>query len=97
MAINRYQNDPPILGGKLLGTATAVANIRRAVSSGDLLLMPFLVRESQRLDKIAGEFYGDGRLWWVIAAASNIGWSLQVPPGTRLSIPRDLSQVAGII
>ncbi len=97
MKISRYQNDAPINGGKLLASSTAVMRIRRAVRAGRLSLRPHVVREYQRLDKIAGDFYGDGRLWWVIAAASDIGWSLQVPPGTRLNIPTELSEVAGII
>ena len=97
MALQRYQNDEAIKGGKLLQSATAVLRIRNAIKQGRLQLSVRTVKQSQRLDKIAGEFYGDGRLWWVIAAASNIGWSLQIPAGTRLNIPADLSQVAGII
>ena len=97
MALQRYQNDEAIKGGKLLQSATAVLRIRNAIKQGRLQLSVRTVKQSQRLDIIAGEFYGDGRLWWVIAAASNIGWSLQIPAGTRLNIPADLSQVAGII
>jgi hypothetical protein len=50
--------------------------------------------EAERLDVLAGEFYGDGRLWWVICAASGIGFSPQVPAGTRIIIPNieDLSK-----
>ena len=97
MRISRYQNDTPINGGKLLASSKAVMRIRSAVRAGKLSLRPHVVRENQRLDKIAGDFYGDGRLWWVIAAASDIGWPMQVPPGTRLNIPTELSEVAGII
>jgi nucleoid-associated protein YgaU len=55
-----------------------------------------LTRGLERLDTIAGVAYGDGRYWWVLAAASNIGWGLQVPPGTIIRIP-DLSQVAALV
>tara|TARA_Y100000591_G_C21489801_1_gene524537 strand:- start:51 stop:224 length:174 start_codon:yes stop_codon:yes gene_type:complete len=56
-----------------------------------------MLKEAQRLDTIAAESYGDARLWWVIAAASNIGWGLQVPPGTKLSIPIDLAQIGDLV
>ena len=57
----------------------------------------YIVQEGDRLDAIAGRFYGDGRLWWIVAASSGIGWWLQVPPGTRLLIPTDLNQIESVI
>ena len=42
------------------------------------------------MDIIAHSEYGDGRLWWVIAAASGIGWGLQVPPGTIIKMPSNV-------
>ena len=56
----------------------------------------YTTKEGERLDQIAGKFYDDGRYWWVIAAASNIGWWLQVPTGTRLIVPLDLSEIEAI-
>ena len=97
MALTRYKNDRLIQGGRLLQTATAVMRVRQAIKTGNISLQVIVVKEGQRLDKIAGDFYGDGRLWWVIAAASNIGWPMQVPPGTRLHIPTDLGQIEGVI
>ena len=45
-------------------------------------------REASRLVVIiAAQELGDGRNWWMIAAASKIGWAPQVPPGTLLRIP----------
>jgi len=32
-------------------------------------------------------------LWWIIAALSNIGWNLQVPPGTKITLPTNIQQV----
>jgi hypothetical protein len=49
----------------------------------------------QRLDRLAFRFYNDAKLWWVIAAANNLGrgdWS--VPEGIQLRIPQNLSQVS---
>jgi hypothetical protein len=36
-------------------------------------------------------------LGWLIAAASNIGWMLQVPAGTRIIIPKlsDVTKFTG--
>ena len=46
---------------------------------------------------MAANVYGDSSLWWIIAAASNIGWGLQVPPGTVLKIPTDLGQIVAMM
>jgi hypothetical protein len=54
-------------------------------------------KESERLDIVAGEYYGDGTLWWIIAAASGIGWGLQVPPGIELIIPSDIGQIEALV
>ena len=55
------------------------------------------ILEKERLDVLAGKIYGDGGYWWIIAAASGIGWSLQVPPGTRLKIPTKLEQILSLV
>lgn len=48
----------------------------------------------QRLDRIAFRQYGDAKLWWVIAAANNLGrGDLTVPANTRLQIPRNESRI----
>jgi len=42
----------------------------------------------ERLDKLAADFYGDARNWWMIATANGIGkGTMIVPPNTRLRIP----------
>ena len=41
-----------------------------------------------RLDQYAQEAYGDGLDWWIIAAASGIGWWLSIEQGTQLYIPK---------
>ena len=97
MTISRYNRDGTILAGRAFGTATAVNAIRQAVSRGEINLQTRLLSEAQRLDTIAGEAFGDASLWWVIAAASNIGWALQVPAGTELSIPTDLTQIGDLV
>ena len=51
-----------------------------------------IVREQDRLDLIATDFYGDSTLWWVIAMANDLpGDSLFTPPGFQLRIPGNLN------
>ena len=97
MTMQRYENDSPIQGGKIRKTATAVMNIRQAIDAGSIGLKTAVLKQAQRLDVIAGQEYGDGRLWWVIAAASDVGWAMQCPAGTRVVIPTDLSEVASVM
>lgn len=77
----------------MLGTAQKLEAIRSAVKRGAIDFTLHEVSEEERLDQIAYRYYGDGRYWWIIASASNIGWWLQVPPGTRIIIPTSLEQV----
>ena len=97
MAVSRYDRDPLIFGGRSFGSAQSVVIIRDAVRRGQISLKEKIMSESERLDVIAGQQYQDASLWWVIAAASNIGWGLQVPAGTKISIPTDISEVLEII
>lgn len=49
----------------------------------------------QRLDRLAFRFYDDAKLWWVIAAANNLGrgdWV--VPAGIQIRIPQNISQIS---
>jgi len=67
------------------------------VQQGRISVREHVLKEGERLDTLAGRTYGDARLWWLIAAASGIGWGLQVPPGTQLFIPTDLRQLSGVV
>ena len=93
MAINRYARSNGIRGGQALGTGRAGQAIYWAVQNGSIPVAKRLVKDGERLDTIAGKMYGDAGMWWVIAAASGIGWGMQVPPGIVLSIPTDLNTV----
>jgi nucleoid-associated protein YgaU len=96
MSISRYSRTAR-LGLTSLGTPGSVHAIRAAIKAKALSTTTYVTSGNERLDTIAGKKYGNSRLWWLIAAASNIGWALQVPPGTRLLIPVNLNQVAGLI
>jgi nucleoid-associated protein YgaU len=100
MALSRYRSDSTLTtksGNSIKSSATAVDRIRRAQKNGELTVIIRRTKEGERLDRIAGELYGDGRLWWIIAAASKIGWWTQVPPGTRLIIPTNMAQIEGLV
>lgn len=90
-SLSRYQSTN-------IANAPAVVNmIRMGVKNNTLSYMSDVIPEGKRLDHIAFEYYNDARLWWIIAAASNIGWWLQVPPGTRIVIPTDLNQILNFV
>lgn len=67
------------------------------IENGSIDYETIVSEEGDRLDHVAARKLGDGRLWWVIAAASRIGWWLQVPPGTVLRVPTKMSQVQALI
>ena len=79
--------------GKGLQSNQYVPRIRELLSKGQIDYRKVTLRKGQRLDHLAHSVYGDGRLWWVIAAASNIGWWLQAQEGTTLIIPVSISQI----
>lgn len=97
MVIKRYARAPILGGGAQYGTSLAASTIKTAVDSGQLTVNIRILQGEERLDVIAGRVYGDSRNWWIIAAASGIGWGLQVPPGTRLVVPTDLTQIADLV
>jgi len=84
---SRYLNSRRINGGQGIATVETSFKIRSGILSGRLRYTTMTISEGQRLDTIAGSVYGDASLWWIIAAASGIGWGLQVTPGIVLSIP----------
>lgn len=85
--MRRYARAPVLNFNQQFGTSQAMVSIRRAIEQNSIGYETLTSREGDRLDILAGIYYNDGSLWWVIAAASNIGWALQVPPGTLLRIP----------
>jgi len=96
MALRRYNRTPIIKFGEKYGTSQVILFIRKNITNGTIRKKVYICEEGVRLDILAGEEYGDGKLWWVIAAASGIGWGLQVPPGTLITIPK-LEDVAKFV
>jgi len=94
MSISRYGRSQLVKGGTQFGTAKGSTAIYYAVKNGQLSYYRRVTKEGERLDIIAGEIWGNSSLWWIIAAASGIGWGSQVPPGVVLRIPSNLSQIS---
>jgi nucleoid-associated protein YgaU len=98
--INRYGRTGILRnenGDSLYATPEYIRAIRNGVNAGTIIVSEHTAVMNDRLDKIAGRIWGDAALWWIIAAASGIGWGLQIPPGTQLLIPTDLSSITDII
>ena len=96
-AIDRYRRVPLIAGGKKIGTSRVCYAVRRAIKLNRISFHEHVLKEGERLDALAGKFLGNANLWWVIAAASGIGWGLQAPPGTLLKIPTHIGQVEALV
>jgi hypothetical protein len=94
--MRRYTRDQRIAGGKLQ-TAKSVSRLRRAKEFGLIRTRQIMITESQRLDHLAAEHLGNSHLWWVLAALSDIGWGLQLTPGTLINIPLDMRPISKII
>lgn len=81
--------------GRVLGRDTSA--IYFASSTGTLKCKTFTMNSTQRLDTLSGKYYGDSQYWWIIAAASGIGWGLQVPAGTLIRIPESVNTAKNLV
>lgn len=97
MTIRRYTRTPSLGLGFRYATSFAITAIRDNVKNGNIRFDEVILQENERLDILAGKLYSDSKLAWVIAAASNIGWMPQVPPGTVILIPNidDVAKYVG--
>lgn len=87
MPTSRYARAPVLDFGRRYGTSRVVEVITRGIESGAIRYVERTLAGRERLDIIAAQELGDSRYWWMIAAASKIGWAPQVPVGTLLRIP----------
>lgn len=88
MAFSRYKNSTILDFGAQYGTSRLVVAIRAGVRNGTIpLIATTTTTGNQRLDHLAASYYKDSRYWWILAAASEIGWGLQIPPGTIVNVP----------
>ena len=96
MSVGRYTFVAKVRDFTTYSTSDLSARVFFAVQNGAIPYNTQTVKQGERLDTIAGKAYGSGTLWWIIAAASGIGWSPQVPPGTLIKIPTDLSGILSL-
>jgi hypothetical protein len=83
----RYDRTPVLGLGFSYGTSYAIPIIRNNIAVGNIRYEEDVLSEGERFDILAGKYYGDSSLWWIISAASDVGNPLQAPPGTRIKIP----------
>jgi hypothetical protein len=94
MSLGRYTFSKRIDNNKGYSAADTY-RIYKACDNGQIAYTTMVLEQSQRLDHLAGIVYENSTLWWVIAAASGIGWGLQVPPGTVIRIPSQPGEAIG--
>jgi nucleoid-associated protein YgaU len=94
---SRYSFTPRVGGGSAVGTVSTSSKILDAVQKGKIGFTSVVLKKGQRLDHVSAASYGSSSYWWVIAAASGIGWGLQLPPGTVVRVPNNLGKVLAYI
>lgn len=100
MSIGRYtfaNKRKNSIGQNIISNSNCSYLIYNAVENGIIDYTIKDLEDGERLDILAGIYYGDSSFWWVLAAASGIGWGLQVPPGTIIRIPSNINQVLGLL
>ena len=91
----RYQNNETIktLDGKRVYRTTYYEPI--PLRDDDIYVV---TQTGDRLDAIAYQFYGDSRLWWIIAAANNIHDApIGIEDSLILRIPANYNDLIDII
>jgi hypothetical protein len=94
--ITKYSSDPVLGLRPRYATANLCSNIFNDCRTGRLESTTIFYKEGDRLDYFSQKYYGNGMDWWVIAAASGLGWWLQINPGTEITIPLDIKQVKSL-
>jgi len=95
--MNRYKDNSYIItDAKKIEADGTVKTVRRRsttlypnfISGGSGTGTVIIAQDGDRLDLLAKEFYGDERLWFVIARANNLGkGSLSIQVGIPIIIP----------
>lgn len=77
-------------------TSNINSRIYKAIHNNEISYKEYITTSGDRLDHIAFKEYNDAHKWWVIAAASGIGWWLQMSEGVVLYIPTDLEEIESL-
>ena len=89
----RYTNDRTIKAGSTKATNKAAIKLREEFAAGNITVQVIVIGSKLRLDQVAFRYMGDATMWWAIAALSDIGWGMQLPPGTRIVVPTNRQQI----
>lgn len=82
--INRYRYAIEVRDSDGYWLYNTLPDYSTEVRGNDIL---HVVKDEDRLDLLAHEYFGDSRLWWVIAEFNNILWMFDLTVGTTLRIP----------
>jgi len=69
-------------------TTTYYPNI--PISDSDTFI---LAKEGSRLDSLANEYYGDTKLWWVLAKSNGIRGKIALKAGELIRIPSNITKI----
>ena len=69
-------------------TTTYYPNI--PISDSDTFI---LAKEGSRLDSLANEYYGDTKLWWVLAKSNGIRGKIALKAGELIRIPGNITKI----
>ena len=79
-----------------LSGRSIINDLFHAVERGEVRIQITEVSDGRRLDHYAQKYYGNGLNWWIIAAASGIGWWMQITEGIVLNIPTNIEDIEDI-
>ena len=69
-------------------TTTYYPNI--PISDSDTFI---LAKEGSRLDSLANEYYGDTKLWWILAKSNGIRGKIALKAGELIRIPGNITKI----
>jgi len=69
------------------------SKIYKAIVGNQIPYETKITVSGDRLDMLSQKYYNDPSYWWVIAAASGVGWWLQIPEGVVLNIPLNINDI----
>ena len=99
MAISRYKDFSTVLDAKtgLRRLETFPPFTSEELSRANDVIIE--IQEGQRIDKIADDFLGDGRYWWVICLLNNLTFPFGkiIKAGTKLRIPASIDSFVNLI
>lgn len=95
MALSRHSFSKKITynGKSIIATNKTSSRIYSGVLNKKIDCSKYIIKEGERLDTLSLRFYNTSSYWWILAAASGIGWPLQISPGTIIAIPSNLNEL----